>query len=520
MEETKQDVRLISKIIWRIVGICIIFATVVAGILYLQHQKATDAQGNQVQNYVSVTDERAYREIAWDYTVESDIIYGQAEGAGGTEELKLDVYRTGKDGLNPAIILLHGGGLTTGDKASAGLLKSLATDFAGMGYVVVVPNYRLSDYADSTALKNAMEDAKAAYEWVLAMGADYGVDTRYVAMGGYSAGADISINLCYTNEFKDLKRENLFCVIDISGGSLYYSVTRNAVPGCVIVHGTEDTTVRYSKSEKFAKKLKSENIDVELNPLEGLNHDLLSRYDEVRNTIAEYLYARLTGNKVTISIQSEVSPEYRKVLQRMENGMSYEVCQLDVKVDGSLDEWNGSTVINLDKIKDAGDSLPDAKDFAGEVMLAWNEESPTTLYIAAKIKDDDIKDIVPADGKWYQDDCLEIVFDTSEEQAVQQLTKWVVGAGKGDLSVLANKDNTVVAMSKNGNETIYEISIDISKVPTGTYQGDASIDVSAGKKIGFSICYNDGEGEGRQHQVGWTAGKSSDRTTLGTLSFN
>ena len=515
----REVARKVSKIVWRLVGICIILATIVAVILYCRQQKIKEMQVGHEQSYLMVTDAQAYCAIAWEYTVESDIVYGQAENGNGEEDLKLDVYKTGKEGLNPAIILLHGGGLTTGDKASAGLLKSLATDLAGMGYVVVVPNYRLSTQANGSALKKAMEDAKAAYEWVLAQGADYGVDTQFVAMGGYSSGADIAINLCYSSQFKSLDRESLFAIIDISGGSLYYTMVNEVVPGCVIVHGTEDTTVRYSSSEKTAEKLLAQGIDVELNPLKGINHDLLSRYDEVRNTIAEYLYARLTGNEVTISIQSEISPEYQKILQRMESSIVYEVPQLEVKLDGSLQEWNEVDSIRLNQIKDAGNVLPSEADFNGQVKLAWNETNPTTLYIAAQIQDDEIKNTVAADGKWYQDDCLEIVFDVSTEQEIQQLTKWVIGAGSLDLSVLASSENTVVAISDNGNETIYEISIDISKVPDGTYQGGESFAFAVGRKIGFSICYNDGEDGDRQHQIGWTVGKSSDRTTLGTLYF-
>ena len=474
---------------------------------------------NTVEKHITVTDDKAYKEMAWEYTVESDIVYGQAEGINGLEDLKLDVYKTDKEGMNPAIILFHGGGLTSGDKASAGLLKSLATDFAKMGYVVVVPNYRLGTSAYTTLLQNAMDDARAAYEWVLTNGEGFGIDTNYVAIGGYSSGADIAINMCYSNYFSDLNYENIYSIISISTSGLYYGMTKQSVPGCVIVHGTSDTTVSYSKSEKFSKDLAAKSIDMELNPLEGLNHDLLSRYDEVRNMIAEYMYKKLTGKEVTISIESEISPEYQKVLDRMDHGISYDVEQLDVKLDGVLDEWEGMTEIDLDKVKDAGTSLPAEDDFFGKVMLAWNEAKPTTLYIAARIKDDDIKDTVPADGKWYQDDCLEIVFDTSENKEVQQLTKWVVGAGGNDLSVLANAENTTVVMTKNGEEYIYELSIDISKVPSGTYQGDVNLDFSQEKSIGFSISYNDGEKGDRQHQIGWTSGKSSDRSTLGTLRF-
>lgn len=469
--------------------------------------------------YMTIMAEKAYKEMAWNYTTDSDVIYGQAEGADGMVDLKLDIYKTDKDGMNPAIILLHGGGLISGDKSSPSLIKNLAIDYAKMGYVVFVPNYRLGKKSNSEALTNAMEDAKTAYEWVLTNGADYGVDTSYVAIGGYSSGADIAVNLCYSNSFADLNRENIFAVISISTSGLYYGMTDKDVPGCVIVHGTNDTTVSYSKSEQLNKKLSDKGIDVSFNSLEGLNHDLLSRYDEVRNVIAEYMYKCLTGKEVEISIKAEISPEYQKVLDRIDKGITYDVCRLAVELDGSLSEWEGFSTISLDKIKDAGTALPDSEDFSGEVMLAWNEAYPTTLYIAARIVDEDIKDTVAADGKWYQDDCLEIVFDMSDSQSVQQLTKWVIGVGDMDLSVLANTDNTKAVMSQSGNEYIFEISIDISRVPEGTYQGSSELIFSQERSVGFSISYNDGENGDRQHQIGWTSGKSSDRTTLGTLYF-
>ncbi len=494
--------------------ICWFVAALLLAVFAIGCKKATDNG-----KYLNITDEKAYKEMAWDYTLESDVAYGNAKGVSGLQELKLDVYKTGKEGNNPAIILFHGGGLTSGDKASAGLIKSLATDYARMGYVVVVPNYRLGSTANATALNNAMEDAKAAYEWVIANGDKYSVDTKRIAVGGYSAGADIAINMCYTSYFKDFNYDNICCVIDICGGSLYYSLSDKIKAGCVIVHGTQDTTVPYSKSEKVSEHLAGKNINVLLNPMEGLNHDITSRYDDVRNVIAEYMYKCLTGKEVEIDITSEISPEYEKVLDRMNNGISYDVGQIDVKVDGLLDEWKEADVISLDKLKDAGTSLPTSEDFSGSVSLAWSKDKPTTLFIAARIKDEDIKNTVAADGKWYQDDCLEIVFDASDGNKAQQLTKWVIGAGGSELSVLANADNTSAVMTKSDDECIYEISIDISKVPVGVYQGDINLSFSQERSIGFSICYNDAEDGDRQHQIGWTSGKSSDRTTLGTLNF-
>ena len=312
---------------------------------------------NASEQYLAVTDDRAYKELAWNYTVESDVLFGQAEGVNGLEDLKLDIYMTDKEGPNPAIILVHGGGLISGDKANENLIKDLAIDYAKMGYVVILPNYRLGTTVSAKVLNNAMEDTKSAYEWVLENGSNYGIDTDYIVLGGFSAGADISINTYYSNFFTDMKRENIKCVLDVGGGHVYYSIAKGELAGCVIIHGTADTTVDFDKSETTAKLLESNGIDVLFHPLEGINHDVLIKYDEIRNLMAEYMYKSITGIETEIDIQSEVSQEYEKTLARQKNGVSYVVKQLDVTLDGSLDEWTDIEVIKMDQVKDAGDGV-------------------------------------------------------------------------------------------------------------------------------------------------------------------
>lgn len=53
----------------------------------------------------------------------------------------------------------------------------------------------------------------------------------------------------------------------------------------------------------------------------------------------------------------------------------------------------------------------------------------------------------------------------------------------------------IVAVTNNGDECIYEISIDIANVPSGTYRGDGILGFSPERSMGFSICYNDCENE-------------------------
>ena len=106
------------------------------------------------------------------------------------------------------------------------------------------------------------------------------------------------------------------------------------------------------------------------------------------------------------------------------------------------------------------------------------------------------------------------------ERTAEQLMKWVVGADGKDLSVLADTNNTTVAMHRTGNTTTYELAIDFNKIDSDIRIIKEPFQIGADQLIGLSICYNDGESGVREHQIGWTPGKSSDRTTLGNLKFS
>src|SRR5688572_20689184 len=87
-----------------------------------------------------------YRDLTFSgVTVTRDIQYGSAVNqSGATQALRLDLYRPTGDTLTrrPAIVFVHGGGFTGGDKAS-GVAPDMANHFARLGYVTVSINYRL-----------------------------------------------------------------------------------------------------------------------------------------------------------------------------------------------------------------------------------------------------------------------------------------------------------------------------------------------------------------------------------------
>ncbi|PYI65241.1 alpha/beta hydrolase [Arthrobacter livingstonensis] len=86
----------------------------------------------------------------------------------------------------PVYVYFHGGGWTSGDKAS--LTKYCASQ-AAFGLVVVNVNYRMAPHFH---LGQVLEDANEALGWVDAHIREFGGDSHRIVLGGDSAGGQIS----------------------------------------------------------------------------------------------------------------------------------------------------------------------------------------------------------------------------------------------------------------------------------------------------------------------------------------
>ncbi len=63
-------------------------------------------------------------------------------------------------------------------------------------------------------------------------------------------------------------------------------------------------------------------------------------------------------------------------------------------VDGKIDEWGDEDpTIILDELKDAGNVLPDPKDFEGEVIVGWNSNDAERIYLVYIVTDDEIQEV-------------------------------------------------------------------------------------------------------------------------------
>jgi acetyl esterase len=104
------------------------------------------------------------------------------------ERVAVRVYRPyGVGRPAPALVYLHGGGFVLGGLASHDpVCRALASEAR---CVVVAVDYRL---APEHAFPAAADDATAAFRWVIAESARLGVDPSRVAVGGDSAGGNLS----------------------------------------------------------------------------------------------------------------------------------------------------------------------------------------------------------------------------------------------------------------------------------------------------------------------------------------
>jgi acetyl esterase/lipase len=147
----------------------------------------------------------------------------------------MDVYhpRAGISGQVPAILYVHGGGWTSGDKSGAALWAGL---LARQGYLVASINYRLAPQYKWPA---QIEDTKCAIRYLRASAAKYNIDADRIGAIGDCAGGHLVSLLGLTGP--DTGFEG-------SGG---YPEQSSAVQAVVDMYGPTDFTSADLKAESF-----------------------------------------------------------------------------------------------------------------------------------------------------------------------------------------------------------------------------------------------------------------------------
>lgn len=191
---------------------------------YLQ-QLPPEAEG-QLRKSVSFSDWKNPVDYKRDgVEVIKHIPYGPA----GVKQ-QLDIYRPEviPEGGCPVLFQIHGGAWMMGDKGGQAL--PLMYHMASKGWICVAANYRLSP---SVGFPTHLTDCKKALCWIKENGAEYGMDTSFVAVTGGSAGGHLTALMGLTANRPELQAEN--------------PDTDTSLQAAVPFYGVYDFLVRYNQ---------------------------------------------------------------------------------------------------------------------------------------------------------------------------------------------------------------------------------------------------------------------------------
>ncbi|SHG17599.1 Acetyl esterase/lipase [Flavobacterium fluvii] len=161
--------------------------------------------------YISYVQARKYENV----NQKKEIVYKKIKD----RELHLDAYYDQNKKLNPAIVIIHGGGWRSGNKSQ---METFAMEMASKGYSCFNIEFRLSLEAQYPA---AIFDVKNAIQFIKKNAQKFNIDTTKVAVLGCSSGGQMAALIGTTNgksDFEDTKPNGKFsskvnAIIDVDG---------------------------------------------------------------------------------------------------------------------------------------------------------------------------------------------------------------------------------------------------------------------------------------------------------------
>jgi acetyl esterase/lipase len=233
--------------------------------------------------------------------IERNVAY-LPEGRTETADLYLPAKRA-KEVRSPAVVIIHGGGWTGGDKAAAREFN-IGTNLALHGFVALSINYALATRDKATWPQN-LHDCMTAVRWLRKHADRLQIDPGHLGVIGGSAGGHLAAMVGVLDEKDGLDPKGPYgefscrvqCAVpmygpmDLAGHrdismlgktraqapELYRAASpvtyvRQGTPPMLILHGTADKTVDVKQSELFAAALQKVGAVHELVIVDGAPH--------------------------------------------------------------------------------------------------------------------------------------------------------------------------------------------------------------------------------------------------------
>ncbi|HRQ90158.1 MAG TPA: alpha/beta hydrolase [Bacteroidia bacterium] len=189
----------------------------------------------------------------------------------------------------PAVVIIHGGGWTGGEKGAAREIN-IGTTLASNGYVGMSIDYLLANAAHpGPTWPQNLHDCKTAVRWLRANAGRLHIDPRRIGAIGGSAGGHLAAMLALAGPELDPPGEGdttIRCAVDLYGPVLRLDQRDLAMfrksraeapelyrqasplshvdkddPPILIIHGTADKTVAVADSEALAAALQAAGVE-------------------------------------------------------------------------------------------------------------------------------------------------------------------------------------------------------------------------------------------------------------------
>jgi sialate O-acetylesterase len=269
----------------------------------------------------------------YDVVFKKDIPYLSSE-----RKEKLDIYypdNLENNELFPGIVIIHGGGFYTGDKAKK-REKNIGNILAQNGFVCISINYVL--VKDQPTWPQPIKDCKTAVQFLNKNGEKYRIDPGKIGVIGSSAGGHLALMTGFIGPEAKLEPEQPYpgistsvkAVVDLYGITNLLTrqeIDKNGRPLCkfkqgkiekflgvslkdnpglwelaspvnhispddppvLILHGTKDNTIDYLQSIELAEKLAETGVEHALHFVENVGHTFSLQYDSKGNKLPDDL---------------------------------------------------------------------------------------------------------------------------------------------------------------------------------------------------------------------------------------
>lgn len=237
-------------------------------------------------------------------------------------QLTMDLYRPEKAATpHPAVVYIHGGGWTSGDKSDGtGLL--FREELTRRGYIFASINYRL---APKYSFPAPIEDAKCAVRYLRANAAQFNLDPERIGVLGGSAGGQLAALLGAADEEKGWdvgefpdQSSQVQAVVDMFGPSdlpLMFAKSERPIfleifgatngsdpilkkfspvtyidpgdPPFLLLHGEKDDAVPLEQSQVLYQALIHAGVPVELIVVKNAGHSFVQMGKEINPGVDE-----------------------------------------------------------------------------------------------------------------------------------------------------------------------------------------------------------------------------------------